>query len=299
MASILRTPDERFRDLPDYDFEPNYLDDLEGFDGLRCHYLDLGPQNAEQTFFCVHGQPTWAYLFRHMIPVFLESGARVVVPDLFGFGRSDKPVEQSTYTFSFHRNMLLAFTSRLDLTDLTLVGQDWGGILGLTLPMEPPQRFSRLLIMNTALATGDVPLGQGFIAWRQWCRDNPDLSTGRLLGRACPHLSAEERAAYDAPFPDIEYKAGARAFPELLPEHPNADGAEISRRSKAWLQGEWQGETFMAIGMQDPVLTPSMMHHLHKSIRNCPAPFEVAEGGHFLQEWGAGVARQALQSWQR
>jgi len=299
MASLLRTPDERFQDLPGYDFEPNYLDDLDGFDGLRCHYLDLGPPDAEQTFFCVHGQPTWAYLFRHMIPVFLESGARVIVPDLFGFGRSDKPIEQSTYTFSFHRNMLLTFTSRLDLTDLTLVGQDWGGILGLTLPMEPPNRFSRLLIMNTALGTGDLPLGKGFIAWRQWCRDNPDLSAGRLLGRACPHLSAEERAAYDAPFPDIKHKAGVRAFPELLPEHPDADGAEISRRSKAWLQDEWQGEAFMAIGMQDPVLTPNMMHHLHKSIRNCPAPFEVAEGGHFLQEWGAGVARQALQSWQR
>jgi len=298
MPSVLRTPDDRFRALPDFDFEPHYLDNLPGYEGLRCHYLDLGPQNAERTFLCVHGQPTWAYLFRHMIPIFRASGARVVVPDLFGFGRSDKPTEEETYTFSFHRNMLLAFTSRLELTNLTLVGQDWGGILGLTLPMELPHRYSRLLVMNTTLGTGEAPLSDGFIAWRQWCRDNPDLSPGRLLGRACPHLTAEEQAAYDAPFPDIEHKAGVRAFPELLPEHPDADGAEISRQARTWLQGEWQGQSFMAIGMQDPVLTPPMMYALSRSIRNCQAPHEVAEGGHFLQEWGADVARQALTSWQ-
>lgn len=297
MSRILRTAEERFQTLPAYDFEPRYVDDLPGYEGLRCHYIDPGPDDAAQTYFCLHGQPTWAYLYRHMIPVFLNSGARVIAPDFFGFGRSDKPVDQALYTFTFHRDMLLAFMSRLELTGLTLVCQDWGGLLGLTLPMEAPHRFSRMLVMNTALGTGDVPLGEGFLAWRQWCRDHPDLAVGKLLGRACPHLTTEEIAAYDAPFPDTEHKAGARAFPELVPEHPDSEGADLSRQARSWLQDEWQGETFMAIGMRDPVLTPRTMHYLRKSIRNCPEPYEVAEGGHFLQEWGANVAAHAVAAW--
>ena len=140
MPSVLRTPDDRFRALPDVDLEPHYLDNLPGYEGLRCHYLDLGPRNAERTFLCVHGQPTWSYLFRHMIPIFRASGARVVVPDLFGFGRSDKPTEEETYTFSFHPNMLLAFTSRPELTTLTLVGQAWAVLLGPTQPHAIPPR---------------------------------------------------------------------------------------------------------------------------------------------------------------
>ena len=297
MARVLRTPEERFENLPAYEFEPHYVEDLFGYEGLRCHYIDLGPKDAEQTYLCLHGQPTWLYLYRHMIPTFLESGARVVAPDFFGFGRSDKPADQGVYTFNFHRNMLLAFLTHLDLTQLTLVCQDWGGILGLTLPMEAPHRFSRLLVMNTALGTGDVPLGDGFLAWRQWCRDNPDLSAGKLLSRACPHLEADEVAAYDAPFPDSEYKAGARAFPELVPEQPDDEGAALSRQARAWLKDEWMGQTFMAIGMRDPVLTPRTMHYLRKNIRNCPEPFEVAEGGHFLQEWGTDIATQAIATW--
>jgi len=297
VKDTLRTPQERFTQLPDFSYLPNYLDDLAGYEGLRCHYLDLGPSDASQIFLCVHGQPTWGFLFRRMIPVFLESDARVIVPDLFGFGRSDKPTEQAVYTFDFHRNMLLAFLARLKLTNLTLVGQDWGGILGLTLPMEPPLRFSRLLLMNTVLGTGDKPLGDGFLAWRQWCRDNPDMSAGRLLGRACPHLSDAEKAAYDAPFPDATYKAGARAFPELVPDHPDAPGAALSRDARDWLSQQWTGKTFMAIGMTDPVIPPPAMMGLQKTIRGCPDPFEVKDGGHFLQEWGKSVAQAAVNRW--
>jgi len=193
LEEVLRTPEERFEALPDFAYPPLYLDDLAGYEGLRCHYLDLGPADASQTFFCLHGEPTWAFLFRRMIPAFLQSGARIIVPDLFGFGRSDKPTDQGVYTFEFHRNMLLSFLNQLQLTGLTLVAQDWGGVLGLTLPMEAPHRFSRLLLMNTLLGTGDRLLGEGFLAWREWCRNNPDMAPGKLLGRACPHLSDAEK----------------------------------------------------------------------------------------------------------
>ena len=298
MEEVLRTPEERFEALPDFAYPPLYLDDLAGYEGLRCHYLDLGPADASQTFFCLHGEPTWAFLFRRMIPAFLQSGARIIVPDLFGFGRSDKPTDQGVYTFEFHRNMLLSFLNQLQLTRLTLVAQDWGGVLGLTLPMEAPHRFSRLLLMNTLLGTGDRPLGEGFLAWREWCRNNPDMAPGKLLGRACPHLSDAEKAAYDAPFPDMTYKAGARAFPELVPEDPDDPGAALSRNARAWLSEQWGGETFMAIGMTDPVITPSDMRALHAMIRGCPEPYEVKQGGHFLQEWGEEVARAALAHWE-
>ena len=298
MEQVLRTPEERFEALPDFAYPPLYLDDLAGYEGLRCHYLDLGPADASQTFFCLHGEPTWAFLFRRMIPAFLQSGARIIVPDLFGFGRSDKPTDQGVYTFEFHRNMLLSFLNQLQLTGLTLVAQDWGGVLGLTLPMEAPHRFSRLLLMNTLLGTGDRPLGEGFLAWREWCRNNPDMAPGKLLGRACPHLSDAEKAAYDAPFPDMTYKAGARAFPELVPEDSDDPGAALSRNARAWLSEQWGGETFMAIGMTDPVITPSDMRALHAMIRGCPEPYEVKQGGHFLQEWGEEVARAALAHWE-
>jgi haloalkane dehalogenase len=298
LEQVLRTPEERFEALPDFAYPPLYLDDLAGYEGLRCHYLDLGPADASQTFFCLHGEPTWAFLFRRMIPAFLQSGARIIVPDLFGFGRSDKPTDQGVYTFEFHRNMLLSFLNQLQLTGLTLVAQDWGGVLGLTLPMEAPHRFSRLLLMNTLLGTGDRPLGEGFLAWREWCRNNPDMAPGKLLGRACPHLSDAEKAAYDAPFPDMTYKAGARAFPELVPEDSDDPGAALSRNARAWLSEQWGGETFMAIGMTDPVITPSDMRALHAMIRGCPEPYEVKQGGHFLQEWGEEVARAALAHWE-
>jgi pimeloyl-ACP methyl ester carboxylesterase len=175
-----------------------------------------------------------------------------------------------------------------------LVVQDWGGLLGLTLPMDMPERITRLLIMNTALGTGDEPLSDGFVAWRAWVAKNPDLSPGKLLGRSCPHLSAAERAAYDAPFPDARFKAGVRRFPELVPDRPDAPGAALSRRARDFLASQWRGASFMAIGMQDPVLGPPVMRALHHHIRGCPAPMEVPDGGHFLQEWGGRIAANAL-----
>ncbi len=290
----LRTPDDRFDNLPGYPFSPHYVEDLDGYPGLRMHYLDEGPRDAEHVFLCLHGQPTWSYLYRRMIPIFTAAGHRVVAPDLFGFGRSDKPVDEEVYTFDFHRIALIDLIEWLSLRNVTLVGQDWGGILGLTLPMDLPSRISRLLLMNTALATGDAPMPEGFLAWREWCRKNPNMEVGRLLLRACPHLSAAEAAAYDAPFPDARFKAGVRAFPELVPDHRDAPGAALSRRARRWLRQDWSGRTFMAVGLADPVLGAPAMHAVRKAVRGCPDPIELAEVGHFVQEWGEDVARRSL-----
>lgn len=292
----VRTPDDRFEDLPDYAFAPNYIDTLAGYEGLRVHYLDEGPAHADRTFLCLHGQPSWSFLYRKMIPVFVESGARVICPDWLGFGRSDKPVQDELYTFHFHRNMMLKFVKALDLKNVTLVCQDWGGILGLTLPMDLPDRFERLLVMNTAIAVGQTP-GQGFEAWRAYNRTQPDMDIAALMKRGTPILSDAEAAAYAAPFPDVTYKAGVRRFPELVMTDPGMEGVETSKRAAHWWRHEWQGESFMAVGAQDPVLGPSQMENLRDTIANCPPPMMIEDGGHFVQEWGAPIARAALQRW--
>ena len=290
----LRTPDERFADLPGFAFAPHYVDDLPSLPGCRIHYLDEGPADAAVTWLCLHGQPTWCYLYRKMIPIFVAAGHRVIAPDLAGFGRSDKPIEDAQYTFDFHRTMLLQFIEHLDLRNIRLVCQDWGGLLGLTLPMAQPDRFAALLVMNTGLGTGDIPLGEGFLAWREFANTHPDLDIAKLLQRSTPILSDAEAAAYAAPFPDINYKAGVRQFPRLVPDNADAPGAALSRQARTWLKTEWQGKSLMAIGMQDPVLGPPAMHYLHGIIRNCPPPIEIAAAGHFVQEWGQDLAARAV-----
>ncbi|HUX25130.1 MAG TPA: haloalkane dehalogenase [Burkholderiales bacterium] len=295
----LRTAEERFLDLPAYPYAPRYAQGLPGFDGLRLHYLDEGGPDAAATWLCLHGQPTWSYLYRKMIPLFVAAGGRVIAPDLFGFGKSDKPADETFYTFGRHRDALAALIERLNLSNITLVCQDWGGLLGLTLPMDMPQRFKRLLVMNTALGTGDQPLTEGFVAWRAWNNKNSDMDIAKLMARSCPHLSAAECQAYAAPYPDASYKAGVRRFPNLVPDRPDAEGAEISRRARSWWQSQWSGQTFMAIGMKDPVLGAPVMHALRKLIRGCPAPYEHPDAGHFVQEWGEDIARRALAAFAR
>ena len=290
---VLRTPDDRFADLPGYGFAPHYVDDLKGYDGLRVHYVDQGANDASRTVLCLHGEPTWAYLYRRMIPLFAGSGARVVVPDWLGFGRSDKPVDDEVYCFDFHRNMMLGLIGKLDLRNVTLVVQDWGGILGLTLPMDMAERFSRLIVMNTAIPVGES-LGAGFQAWKDYVAGHPDLDCAALMKRACPHLSDAEAQAYEAPFPDQRYKAGVRRFPQMVMIEPGMDGIETARRARHFWQHEWQGQSFMAIGAKDPVLGIPVMSELCKVIRGCPEPMVLEDAGHFVQEWGEQVARAAI-----
>lgn len=289
----LRTDDDRFVGLPGYSFTPHYMDTLAGYEGLRVHYLDEGPQDAAVTFLCLHGQPAWSYLYRKMIPVFAEAGHRVIAPDLLGFGRSDKPVDESIYSFAFHRAMLCALIEALDLRNIVLVCQDWGGILGLTIPPDMPDRFTRLLVMNTAIPVGE-PVSEGFVRWRDFNRSRPDMDIAALFQRSQPDLSAEEAAAYAAPFPDARYKAGVRRFPELVMTDPDMDGIAETKRARTWWGSEWNGPTFMAVGMADPVLGPDVMASLRQQIKGCPPPLEVPDAGHFVQEKGDRIAVAAL-----
>jgi haloalkane dehalogenase len=291
---FLRTPDARFEELPDFPYQPQHVDSLPGYEGLRAHYLDLGPTNAERTFLCLHGEPTWCYLYRKMIPVLLESGARVIAPDFFGFGRSDKPVHDSAYTFHFHRDFLLRFVEYAKCQNITLVVQDWGATLGLTLPVDPyfRSKLDRLILMNTVLPVGKS-LGPHFYQWRSMVRKIPDLPVGQMIRQVTP-LTDQEVAAYDAPFPDIQFKGGARTFPELAMVEPEMEGvAEAIAAVKFWSE-DWTGKSFMAIGAKAPDMDD--MQALRSQIRGCPDPLIVAEADHFVPEWGEPVARTALRS---
>lgn len=290
----VRTPDGCFAGLPGYPWAPHYIADLPGLAGLRMHLLDEGPRNAPVTWVCLHGNPAWSYLYRRMIPVFLAASHRVVAPDLPGFGKSDKPLEDTRHTFSWHRTVLLELFERLDLHAVNLVVQDWGGLLGLTLPMAAPHRYRGLLVMNTLLATAERALPEGFTQWRAMCRARPDYSIGRLFARGNPHLTEAECAAYDAPFPSAAHRAGTRAFPEMVPDRPGAEGAQVSRRAAHFWAQEWAGRTMMVIGERDPVFTPASMEQLRRGIRDCPPPVRIAEGGHFVPEHGEAIAAQAL-----
>jgi tRNA(adenine34) deaminase len=293
----LRTPDSAFANLPGYDWPPNYVSDLPSLQGLRMHYLDIAAENeqSQTTYLCLHGNPAWSYLYRKMIPVFAASGARVVAPDMIGFGKSDKPKKDSFHSFTWHRQCLLDLIERLDLKNVVLVVQDWGGILGLTLPLAAPKRYKGLVVMNTALATGQVPLTEGFNAWREMCKAKPDFDIARLFSRGDKAMSEAECAAYMAPFPDAGHRAATRAFPPMVPELEDSDGAAISREAMDFWRNDWSGQTLMAIGMQDPVLGESSMRGLQKIIRGCPEPMLLPEAGHFVQEHGEPIAQRAVQ----
>ena len=291
----VRAPGQGFDGLPGYPWPPHYLSDLPSLAGLRLHYLDEGPQDAPRTWLCLHGNPAWSYLYRKMIPVFLAAGDRVVAPDLIGFGKSDKPKKDAFHHFGWHRDVLLEFVERLNLGNVVLVVQDWGGLLGLTLPMAAPGRYRGLLVMNTTLATGDLPLSPGFLAWREMCAKNPGFDVARLFARGNPQMSLAECAAYSAPFPDGGHRAALRAFPAMVPEQQDDEGAAISRQARAFWRNHWQGQTLMAIGTQDPVLGEPVMRQLASSIRGCPEPILLPDAGHFVQEQGERLAQQACR----
>lgn len=303
MTDTLRTPESAFAAIPDYPFAPNYIDSLPGYEGLRVHYVDeaspsddpASSPESDSIFLCLHGQPSWSFLYRKMIPVFAAAGARVVAPDLLGFGKSDKPADEATYTYGFHRRMLMAFIEALDLRNITLVCQDWGGILGLGIVPDMADRFERLIVMNTAIPIGESP-GQGFDAWKAFNRSQPDMDIAGLFKRSDPSLSDGEAAAYGAPYPDASFKSGVRRFPELVPVTPDMEGVAEGKRAREFWSEEWNGRSFMAVGMQDPVLGPSAMEGLRGLIRGCPEAMPIPEGGHFVQEHGEAIAHAALKA---
>lgn len=277
---ILRTPDEQFANLPDYPFEPHYVE----VDGLRIHYVDEGPADAEPVLL-LHGEPSWSYLYRKMIPVITAAGYRAIVPDLVGFGRSDKPAQREDYTYQRHVDWITGFIEALDLRNITLVGQDWGGLIGLRVAAEQEERFARIVAANTGLPTGDRSMGPAFLAWQRYSQEVPDFHVGGIIKGGCASdLTPEIIAAYDAPFPDDRYKAGARQFPMLVPTAPDDPAAPANRR--AWeVLTRWEKPFLTAFSDSDPITHGSdrVFQHLVPGTKNQPHT-TISGAGHFLQE---------------
>ncbi|QJC56389.1 Haloalkane dehalogenase [Polaromonas vacuolata] len=297
----LRTPDSAFENLPDYPWLPHYISDMPSLAGLRMHYLDEGPKHRDDsalTYLCLHGNPAWSYLYRKMLPTWLAAGQRIVAPDLIGFGKSDKPKKDSHHSFSQQRQSLIELVERLDLTNVVLVVQGWGGMLGLTLPMAAPERYRGLLVMNTYLACGDQPLPAGLLAWRDMCRKNSNFDVAELFARAEPLMSGAERMAYAAAFPDRGHRAALRAFPALVPSSLYSDGATVSRQAREFWREQWTGQVLMAIGEQDPVFGTSVMAQLRQDLRGCDQPMLLPYAGHFVPEDGEPLAHAALKFFQ-
>lgn len=274
---VLRTPDERFANLPDFPYQPRYAE----VNGLRMHYVDEG---KGEIILCLHGEPSWSYLYRKMIRV-LAPHHRVIAPDLIGFGRSDKPTERSAYTYGMHYASVAGFVEKLDLRGITLVCQDWGGLLGLPVAMDMPDRFARLVIMNTGLPTGDEPPTPGFMAWRNAASKMEDMDVGRVIQGGCASkLSPEVVAAYNAPFPDLSYKSGAMQFPLLVPISPDMEASGPLRRAREKI-AEWTKPVLLAFSDKDPV-TAGGDRPFRKKMPTAAAEPEITirDGGHFLQE---------------
>jgi haloalkane dehalogenase len=284
---VLRTPDDRFADLPGWPYEPHHTEVPKG-DGtgmLRMHHADAGPAAADPVL-CLHGEPSWGYLYRKMMPVLADAGLRVVVPDLVGFGRSDKPADRTDYTYLAHMEWLAAWLEANDLRHVTLVGQDWGGLLGLRLAAEHPERFDRIVAANTFLPTGDSAPGDAFLQWRAYSQQTPDFNVGRIVQGGCASrpLDPAVVAAYDAPFPDDRYKEGARQFPTLVPISPDDPAAPANR--KAWeVLEQWTKPFLCAFGDSDAI-TAGGDQALRRRIPGTQGMphTTIVGGGHFLQE---------------
>jgi len=284
---VLRTPDARFDDLPDYGFAPHYTEipTGDGADTLRVHHVDEGPAGADETILLMHGEPSWSFLYRHMIPVLTDAGYRCVAPDLVGFGRSDKPAARGDYTFQRHVDWMTAWLTANDLDGLTLVCQDWGGLIGLRLVAAMPERFRRVVAANTFLPTGDRHPGDAFLAWQKFSQEVPEFPTGRIIDGGCTtDLSDAVIAGYDAPFPDETFKEGARQFPLLVPTSPDDPAAAANRA--AWeVLGRYDRPFLCAFSDSDPI-TGGADAHLKATIPGAAGQphTTIVGGGHFLQE---------------
>ena len=291
---VLRTPDEQFRDLPGYGFAPRYV--AVG-DGLRMHYVDEGAPDAPVVLL-LHGEPSWSYLYRKMVPVLVDAGLRAVAPDLIGFGRSDKLASRSDYTYASHVAWVKDFVQALSLRDITLVGQDWGGLLGLRVLAEEPDWFGRVVAANTFLPTGDGRTSEAFLAWQRFSQEVPELPIGRIVAGGCAtQVPDAVVAAYDAPFPDEALKEGARQFPLLVPTSPDDPAAPANRA--AWeVLATWDKPFLTAFSDGDPI-TAGADARLQQRIPGAAGQphTTISGGGHFLQEDKGEELAEVITRW--
>lgn len=277
---FLRTPEDRFNNLPGYNFQANYLD----FQGLRMHYIDEGKKTSSVVLM-LHGEPSWSYLYRKMIPIIANAGFRAIAPDLIGFGRSDKPTNRQDYSYQMHVDSIVGFIKTLDLQNITLVCQDWGGLIGLRVVAEEQDRFSNIVTANTGLPTGDEKMPEAFFQWQEFSQTVEEFPVGGIIQMGCQSgLSKEVIAAYDAPFPDESYKAGARIFPKLVPTSPDNPASEANRRAWAILK-QWTKPFLTAFSDKDPITSGAekIFQQLVPGAKDQPHT-TITKAGHFLQE---------------
>jgi haloalkane dehalogenase len=296
---LLRTPDDRFENLPDYPFKPNYLkirdqsDDAE----IRMHYIDEGDSGA-QPVLMLHGEPSWSYLYRKMVSPFVQAGYRVVAPDLPGFGKSDKPAKRTDYSYARHVAWMQDWLQAMDLNNIILICQDWGGLIGLRLVAAEPHRFARVVTSNTMLPTGDHSPGDAFMKWQQYSQQVPVFPTGQIVHKGTvAGLSDAEIAAYDAPFPDEAHKEGARQFPTLVPTTP--DDPESQANRDAWKSlMSFEKPWLCAFGDSDPI-TGAAAPVIQKLIPGCHGQphTTLSGGGHFIQEDCGEELSQVVLNW--
>lgn len=279
MIDYVRTPDHRFKNLPNYQFKPNYFD----IDSLRMHYVDEGSPNADPILM-LHGEPTWSYLYRHMISICAAAGHRVIAPDLIGFGKSDKPVNIKDYSYQSHIDWLVSMLQQLDLRNITLVCQDWGSLLGLRLAAENADRFKAIVVGNGMLPTGEKAPPKAFKIWRAFALNSPWFPIARIVEKGSfKSFSKDERRAYDAPFPSGKYKAGARAFPALVPMTPDNPASEANKAAWKILE-QWDKPFLTTFSNGDPIFRGGDKY-LQSKIPGCKnMPHVTLKGGHFLQE---------------
>ena len=297
--TVLRTPDERFENLPDFPFEARHMEIVDADLGrLRIHYVDEGPAHGPVVV-CLHGEPTWSFLYRKMIPLFAAAGYRVLAPDLVGFGRSDKPSERSDYTYAKHVRWMSDWLVAMGLCNVTLLGQDWGGLIGLRMVAEMPERFARFSLSNTGLPTGDHAINEAFHRWRKFSQEDPDFDVGyivNLFGRG--DLSEEEMAAYRAPFPSEKYKAGARQFPVLVPTEPDNPASAANRQAWKVLM-QWHKPALMCFSDADPIMAGGDKPFLKLVPGTRNQPHITLNGRHFIQEEDGERWAQAVIRWAR
>lgn len=277
---ILRTPEERFENLPDYPFEPHYIE----VDGIRIHYVDEGPADGEIVLM-LHGEPSWSFLYRHMIPPIVAAGHRAIAPDLVGFGKSDKLTDRHAYSYQKHVDWMWGWFQAADLDNVTLVCQDWGSLIGLRLVAEHPEKFARVILANGGLPTGDQQMPEAFQQWLQLSQTIPEFPVGRFInGATTTKLSPEVIAGYDAPFPDESYKEAARIFPALVPITPDNPAAEPNRQAWQALM-QFEKPFLTAFSDQDPI-TAGGERYFQKAVPGAQGQphTTITDGGHFLQE---------------
>lgn len=289
----LRTPEARFDDLPGFPFAPKYAD---VGDGLRMAYVDEGPADGPIVLM-LHGEPTWSYLYRKMIPVFVQAGMRAIAPDLIGFGRSDKPVRPSDYSYARHVAWVRALVVALELKDVTLVAQDWGSLIGLRVAAENEERFARIAIANGFLPTATTKVPNAFRVWRAFAKWSPVFPIGRIVASGCVVKPSEaERRAYDAPFPSRAYKAGARIFPALVPTD-ESDPAVPANRAAWNVLGRWKKPFLTLFGKNDPILGRADVPLQRQIPGAAGQPHERFWGGHFVQEDRGEYLAQRIVTW--